>query len=155
MKRIAEAARLQAAVYLKTGRAVLPGLALLTYLVTFYSIGPVDIVSSSVLTALALLLCMAWAGISFARAEEPVISQLIQLKLRSHLGETAARALLLVAACAAASVLAVAWPLAKNAVSGGAFFTRPVTTADVWEMLLLFFSASLAGGAFGSLFHPR
>lgn len=54
MKRAGEAARLQAAIYLKTGRVLMPGLALLIYLVTFYSVGPVDIVNSSVMTALIL-----------------------------------------------------------------------------------------------------
>ncbi len=155
MRRTAEAARLQAAVYLKTGRAILPALALLVYLVTFYSIGPADPVTSSTLTALALFLCMAWAGVSFARAEEPVVSQLLQLKLNSAARETVARALLLLASCAAAAVFAAAWPLAKNALSGGAFYSRRIDAADAGAMFLLYFSAAAAGGAFGALFHPR
>lgn len=155
MKRIAEAARLQAVIYLKTGRAVMPGLMLLVYLLTFYSIGPADIVSSTVLTALALFLCLTWAGLSFSRVEEPVISQLLQLKLDSHARETASRGLLLSAASLAASLVSAAWPLLKNAVSGGRFITRGITAADIGAMMLLYFSASLAGGAFGGLFHPR
>ncbi len=155
MKRIAEAAWLQAAVYLKTGRAVMPGLALLVFLVTFYSIGPADIVSSSALTALALFLCMTWAGISFSREEEPVISQMVQLKLGSFARETISRALLLLAAVFLASVLSAAWPLIKNAVSGGTFFTREITAPDIGGMVLLLVSASLAGGAYGGLFHSR
>ncbi len=155
MKRIADAARLQAAVYLKTGRAVMPGLALLVFLVTFYSVGPADLVSSTALTALALFLCMTWAGISFARGEEPVISQLVQLKLGSLLRETASRALVLLAAALVASAFSAAWPLTKNAVSGGTFFIRDVNARDIVGMLLLLVSSSLAGGAYGGLFHSR
>lgn len=155
MKRAGEAARLQAAIYLKTGRVVMPGLALLIYLVTFYSVGPVDIVNSSVMTALILFLCMTWAGISYARSEEPVIAQLIRLKLNSPLLEAAARGMLLLAAGAGASLLSAAWPLLKNAAAGGAFLSRSISGADIAEMLLLYLSSALAGGAFGALFHAR
>ncbi len=155
MKRIAEAASLQAAVYLKTGRVVMPALALLVYLVTFYSIGPADVVSSSVLTALALSLVTAWAGLSFSRSEETVVSQLVQLKLGSQARETAARALLLLCAGAAASAVSFAWPALKNAAGGGTFFTRDITPGDAGAAAALFLSASVMGGAYGALFHPR
>ena len=155
MKRTAEAARLQAVLYLKTGKFVMPGLALLIFLVSFYSIGPVSLVDTSVLTALALALVMAWAGLSFARAEEPIVAQLLQLKLLSPVRETASRAILLLAFSLTAALLSAAWPLGKNLVSGGTFFTRSLTPKDAWGILGLFFSASVMGGAYGALFHPR
>lgn len=155
MKRTAEAARLQAVLYLKTGKVVMPGLALLIFLVSFYSVGPVDLVDSTVLTTLALALVMTWAGLSFARAEEPIVSQLLQLKLHSPAREIASRAILLMIFSLIAALLSAAWPLGKNLISEGAFFTRAVTGADIWGMLGLFFSASVMGGAFGALFHPR
>ena len=155
MKRAGEAARLEAAIYLKTGRVLMPGLALLIYLVTFYSVGPVDIVNSSVMTALILFLCMTWSGISYARSEEPVIAQLIQLKLNSPLLEIAARGLLIMAVSAAVSIFSAAWPLLKNAAAGGTFLSRSVSVTDAAEMLLLYLSSALAGGAFGAMFHPR
>ena len=155
MKRIAEAARLEAVVYLITGKVILPALALLAYLLAFYSVGPIGLVSSSVLNALALSLVFVWAGISFSRSEEPVISQLIQLKLGKHYRQVASRALLLLAAGAAASALSAAWPLLKYAASGGKFYIEALSTADIGGMLALFFSVSVMGGAYGSLFHPR
>ncbi|MHC1786457.1 MAG: hypothetical protein AB9880_05310 [Christensenellales bacterium] len=155
MKRIAEAARLEAAIYLKTGKVILPLLALLAFLLAFYSVGPVDIVSSTVLSALALSLISAWTGISFSRSEEPVVSQLIQLKLGSHMHQTASHALLLLAFGAAASALSTAWPLLKHAAIGGKFFRPAIGAADVAGMLSLFFSVSVMGAAYGCLFHPR
>ena len=155
MKRIAEAARLEMVIYLKTGKVILPALALLAYLLAFYSVGPVGFVSSGVLNALALALIFIWAGISFSRSEEPVISQLIQLKLGRHCRQVASRALLLLAAGAAATTLSAAWPLLKNAASGGRFYIDAPDAADIGGMLALFFSVSVMGGAYGSLFHPR
>lgn len=155
MNRIAAAARLEAVLYLKTCRVVMPGLAWLAYLVTFYAIGPVDPVSSSALTALALALVMAWAGLSFARAQELVVSQLLQLKLGSPMRECAVHALLLLGSSAAVTLLSAAWPLIKYAASRGTFFVRAVTAADILAMGGLFFSASVMGGAFGALFYPR
>jgi hypothetical protein len=155
MKRIAEAAWLEARIYLKTGKVILPALALLTYLMAFYSIGPVDIVSSSALNALALSLVSVWAGISFSRSEEAVVSQLVQLKLHSPAREAACQALILLAGAAIATVLSAAWPLLKNIASGGKFYTREISAADIVGMVSLFFSASMMGGAYGSLLHPR
>ncbi len=155
MKRIAEAAWLETRIYLTTGKVILPLLALLTYLLLFYSVGPVDIVSSAVLNALALSLVFVWLGISFSRAEEAVISQLIQLKLCGNARLIASQALPLLFAGAAATALSAAWPLLKNVASGGKFFTRALSAADVGGMALLYFSASVMGGAYGSLFHPR
>jgi hypothetical protein len=155
MKRMFEAAKLQAALYLKTGRVVMPALAMAIYLVTFYSVGPVDIVSSSTLTAMVLCFVSVWTALSFSRAEEPVISQLLQLKLNSPAREAISGVLLTLAGCAASAAAAAAWPLLRNAADNGSFFSRHIAAGDALAMAALFFSFSVLGGAFGSLFHVR
>jgi hypothetical protein len=156
MKRTFEAATLQTALYLKTGRAVMPVLAMVIYLVTFYSVGPADIVSSSTLTAMVLCFVSAWTALSFARAEEPAIAQLIQLKLDSPLREALSGVLPPLLCGAAAAAATAAWPLLRNLADGGGhFFTRAVSAGDALAMAALFYSFSILGGAYGSLFHCR
>lgn len=155
MKRAFEAARLDAALYLKTGRAALPLLGLIVYLLAFYSVGPVNAVASGAMAALALFLAAAWGAFGFVRSEDPVAVQLIEIKIDSPVRVAADHALTLLGLGLAPAVLAFIWPLAKYFVSGGAFFTPGLGAGETAAMFALEASYAVLGAAYGLLFSPR
>lgn len=144
---------LELRVYLRAGKIVLPLLLLIGYPLIFYAIAPVDVVSSFALSAAVAFAVSAWIGLSRAWGEEPVLVQILCVKsgVRRFLWAQALATLLV---CAACGDFLVAFPALWSLFRRG-LFIRPLEARDALSALAVHLAASVAGGGFGGLFHPR
>jgi hypothetical protein len=144
---------LELRVYLRAGKIILPLLLLIGYPLIFYAIAPVDVVSSFALSATVAFAVSAWIGLSRAWGEEPILVQILWVK-SGVLRFLWAQEIVTLLVCAACGAFLVAFPALWSLFRRG-LFVRPLEARDALSALCAHLAASVAGGGFGGLFHPR
>ena len=153
MRKALLCAFLELRVYLRSGKVVLPLLLMLGYPLIFYAITPVDIVSSFALSSVVAFAVCVWIGLSRAWAEEPILAQILSVKagVRRFICAQEVATMLV---CVACGLFLALFPVLFSLVRHGVF-VRPLDARDILTALAVHLSACVAGGGFGSAFHPR
>jgi hypothetical protein len=153
MRKALQAAKLSMRLYLRSGRVVLPMLAMLAFLLVFYHVRPFHVVGSYSISFAAAFVIALWFGISLVWAEETQIAQILSVKvgMRKLLVAQQVRANAFVSIF---SVLLVLIP-ALESVFISDFFIRNLTVWDLVSAGCLHVCAAVCGCSLGMLFHPR
>jgi hypothetical protein len=153
MKTAYRLSRYQLALYLRTSRFAMKGIALALFVAVLYSTAPAEVVSDFSLSGVFLFFLMVWVG--FGLSDDPVMEQLLSLKAGSvaihHLGD----ALFLLTTAAFYGGVATLYPVIVNFAMGGGLYKLPLTGSDALQAFALQVCAALPGGVVGWFFHPR
>jgi hypothetical protein len=141
--------------YFKSYKFLLPLILYLIYLFTAYGIMPFSIVSSFSESAGVLFFIMTSVGFSYAELENPVVEQLVLLRLNNDTLYYLSRISVLLIIGFLFSLLGLLFPLLLNIKTGYHLFTRTLTVADVATGFTLHGLMAFLGAATGSFFHPR
>lgn len=155
MKKIAELTRYGLHIYFKGNKFIMPLVVIIVYQYTMYTIMPVGIVDSFVMASYLVFFVLVWTGLSVSADENPVMEQIQLLRVRSSLCYYLSRAAVLAVLGLSASTICVLFPVIQNLLNHKALFLRPLTAYDVLNAFILVAGCSFAGGALGSLLHPR
>lgn len=153
MKKAFAVMRLDARVYLQSGKIILPILLLGCVLGVLYAVTPVDAVGSAGISSAALFFIAAALGLSYAWSEETMFAQTLSVKL-GYGCHMAMQSVFLTLCALGMGVLAVAVPTALGLLIPG-FYSRSLTALDVFSALSLNALLALNGAALGALFSPR
>jgi hypothetical protein len=153
MHKALQAAKLSIRLYLRSGKVVLPMLAMLAFLMVFYHVRPFHVVGSYSISFAAAFGIALWFGISLVWAEEPQIAQILSVKvgMRKLFVAQQVQANAFVSVC---GVLFVLIP-AVESVFIPDFFVRILTAWDLVSAGCLHVSTAVCGCSLGMLFHPR
>ena len=155
MKKMIELTGYGLQVYFKGSRFIMPLVVIIIYEYTMYTIMPVGVVDSFVMTCYFVFFVLVWTGLSTAADENPVMEQVQLLRVRSSFCYYVSRAAVLVVLGLLVSAVCVLFPVIQNVLNHKALFMRPLTAYDVLNAFLLVAGCSFAGGALGGLLHPR
>ena len=141
--------------YGKSNRWVMPCLVWFLSLVVSYSIQPVQVGASILLSATIGFLIALWMGITYYDTVDVVEEQILILKVQSRGVYDLGQLICFMIMAAAISLLGMAYPMIYNCLLGGNLYTRSVQLFDgisSWWIHMLF--ASL-GCVSSMLFQPR
>lgn len=155
MKKVSNLVKTQLQIYFKGSSFIMPLIVSFIFLYTMFSIKPLDIVSSYLVSGVFLFLLMVWVGLSVSFGENTVTEQLLLLRVRGATCYYVSKILFFVCIALLADVLYTAFPVIQNLLNGGDMFKRQVLAADVINAFLLHAGSGFAGAALGSLLHPR
>ncbi|RGU95880.1 hypothetical protein DWW31_02590 [Clostridium sp. AF15-17LB] len=155
MKKIAELTRYGLHIYFKGNKFIMPLVVIIVYQYTMYTIMPVGIVDSFVMASYLVFFVLVWVGLSVSADENPVMEQIQLLRVRSSLCYYISRSAILAVLGLLVSAVCVLFPVIQNALNHKALFLRPLMAYDVLNAFILVAGCSFAGGALGSLLHPR
>lgn len=153
MRKAFYAAKLSLSLYLRSGKVVLPLLAMLAFLLVFYHVRPFNVVGSYSISFITMFAIAMWFGISLAWSEEPRLAQILSVKV-GMLRFLIAQQLLTNVLVASCSTLFVLVPAVENLFLPD-FFIRTLTAFDVLSASCLHICAAMCGCSVGLLFHPR
>lgn len=155
MKRIYELIKYQLRVYFKGSSCIMPLVMTALFLYVMYSVKPVGIVSSSLLTCSFLFLLAVWIGMSVSLAEHDVSEQILLLRVEKESDYYIGKILFLLSITCLANLLCTVFPVVQNLLNGGTLFSRPMYFSDIGNAFLLQGGCAFAGASFGSFLHPR
>lgn len=155
MKAISNLVRYQLELYFKGSRFVMPFVVMTAFLFTLYSVKPVDIVDGFSVTCYLVFFIMVWIGQGLVSSENTVMEQIQLLRVKRDWVYYLGQVVFLFVLGLMADVFCLALPFVLNLVNHGELFTRTLTGLDMLNGFLLFCACSSAGGALGSLLHPR
>lgn len=141
--------------YIKTSKVAMPLLVLVAVQYVLYSMIPVGVVESFVLSSIYIFLIMVWVSLSASDLEDPISEQIIILRIQSEGKFYFSQILFLAALSAAAAFLAVLAPVILNLVNHNGVFTRSLMPADIISGYLLLWSSAFLGSSLGDFFSAR
>lgn len=141
--------------YIKTSKVAMPLLVLVAVQYVLYSMIPVGVVESFVLSSIYVFLIMVWVSLGVSDLEDPVSEQIIILRIQSEGKFYFSQILFLAALSAAAAFLAVLAPMFLNLVNHNQVFTRSLTLSDIICSYLLLWASAFLGSSLGDFFPAR
>lgn len=155
MKKLSNLVKYQLQLYFKGSRFVMPLIVTAIFLYTMYSIKPLSIVSSFLITGVFLFLLTVWIGLTAVSVEDPTAEQLLLLRVKNDSLYYLSKCIYVLAVGLLANILCTVFPVIQNILNGGDMFTRDITLFDCVNAFLLQCGCVFIGSALGSLFHPR
>lgn len=140
---------------MKSSKMMMPFLSWIIYMAVSYTILPLGVVSSIVLSSIFLFYIMTWFGINYYDIEDSVAEQIIVLKTKSHFKAYISNIIFLFCSGIVMSILGMAIPLILNIIHQFKMYTRPITMYDIIIGFLFHIMVSILAVSFSSLFHPR
>lgn len=155
MKKIIELVRLQLQMYFKGSSFVMPLIASAVFLYVMYSVKPLYVVSSYLISCTVIFLIMRWVGLSVSSGENTVTEQLVLLRVNSAGHYYGGKAVFLLTIAILFDLLFTVFPVVDHMINGWNLFVRPLVISDVANAFILQGGCAFAGIALGSLLHPR
>ena len=152
---VCELIRYQYKQYMRSGKWIVPWIALVGIYSFMYSVAPYKIVNSFSIMGLFLFSVMAWVGVTNQEVEPEVSEQIMVLRVQSERKYYISHILFLGIISVAVTVISIAVPVASHILHGSALFDRKVVWSDFAGGFLLMFSCAFVGTMVGELFHPR
>ena len=141
--------------YIKTSKVAMPLLALVAVQYVLYTMIPVGVVESFVLSSIYVFLIMVWVSLGVSELEDPVSEQIMILRIQSEGKFYFSQILFLAAISAAAAFLSVLAPVFINLVNHNQVFTRSLIPADIISSYLLLWASAFLGSSLGGFFPAR
>lgn len=155
MRKIIEYLKFQLQMYFKGSSFVMPLIAAAVFLYMMYSIKPLNVVSSYLISSTVIFLLMMWVGLSVSSGENVVSEQLILLRMQSEGGYYTGKIIFLGCIVLLFDGLFTFFPVVQNLINSGGMFVRPLLVSDVVNAFFIQGGCAIAGAALGSLLHPR
>lgn len=155
MKKIINLVKFQLQLYFKGSLFVMPLIAAAVYLYIMYSIQPLSVTSSYLLSGTFLFLLMTWVGLTTASGENEVTEQVLVLRVQHAGSYYAGKVIFLMCIAFLADLLCTVFPVIQNMVNGYKLFDRQLLVSDVLNAFLLQYGCAFAGAGLGSFLHPR
>lgn len=141
--------------YLKTSKVAMPLLVLVAVQYVLYSMIPVGVVESFVLSCIYIFLIMVWVSLGASDLEDPVSEQIIILRIQSEVKYYLSQILFLASLSAAAAFLAVLAPVLLNLVNHNQVFIRSLAPPDIICSYMLLWASAFLGSSLGDFFPAR
>lgn len=141
--------------YFKSTKFVMPAAVLLILLESIYSMKPLEIVSTMILSGSLIFLVMTWVGVTTSDLENPASEYILILRAGSEVRYAVSHILFVGLLSLLYSGIAVAVPLLQQLANGPSYFTRVLTVWDVLFGGLILLLCAFAGAALGELANPR
>lgn len=155
MRKIVELVKYQRQIYFGGSRFVMPLIAAVAFLFVMYSMKPLKIVDSYSLSCYFVFFVMVWIGFGLSADENPVMEQILQLRTRSGFCYYFSKIVFACMLGVILSAMCAVFPVLQNVLNQFMLFSRPLTGYDVLNAAVLLSGYAFAGGALGSLLHPR
>lgn len=155
MKIIMKLIKYHFSLFIKSTKFVMPLLVWIGYMAFTYTIFPVDVVSSIVVSSVLLFFLMVWIGVLYYEIEDTISEQILVLKTQNETICYISNIIFLGMIGFVFSCIGIIFPLLQNAMNGFELYRRPITLWDIVVALGLHFFAALLGGMLGGVFHPR
>lgn len=155
MNKLKELLKYHFMIYKKSNKFIMPLLAWMICMYTFYSTKPISVVSSFGVSMGALFYIMVWIGLSYTEIDDPVSEQLLIFKVGSENIYNISKIMVVVFIGIVMSLIGVIIPVIINTINNFQLYTRGLTIADVGVAFLLHSFVGLLGAATGNLLHPR
>jgi len=139
--------------YLKSNKFIVPIIAFFSYLAMAYSIAPVSVLPSYILSSMVVFLIMVWISFSYNDVEAMIIEQVIYLKVKNKYEIWVSKILLMFLFGLIFSFVATIYPLVINAISNYALFDRAIQIRDVIVALIVHFVYACVGSMIGLIFN--
>lgn len=146
---------LQIQTYFKGSSAAMPFVVLAAFLRILYSVKPLDVISGYLLSSVFCFLLMVWTGASVVQRENPVMEQVLYLKMGNPVKYYLGKCLFLFIIALIPDLFCTFVPVMINALNDSDMFIRPIEVADLINAFLLMAGCGSSGAALGSLLHPR
>lgn len=142
-------------VYIKSNKYIMPLAAWLAFMLVAYSIIPVGVVPSCLVSMVCLFFIMVWMSISYTEIVEPVSEQILLLKVRNDNIYYLSKLAFLIIIGLIMSLIGILLPTIQNAVNGFKLYMRAITVYDIIAAFLLYLFISTLGAVTGILLQPR
>ena len=154
MKNTLELYRLRRKLLKKGQVLIIPVVATALFLGIMYSMAPIGVTSSYLLSAAFLYFVCVFISMTLNGKENDVFEETLMLHCEAPLNYYISRELLLLTQCLGYALILTIFP-AVLFLLRGSMFLRPVEAADVVFGGLYIFLSGLCGMATGDFFHPR
>lgn len=155
MKKIINLVKLQVQMYLKGSSFVMPLIVTAIFLYMMYSIKPLNIVNSYLVSSTFIFLLMVWIGLSVSSSETIVTEQILLLRVQSIGCYYTSKVLFLILIAFFGNLIYTIFPIIQNCMNGYDLFNRQMSIADVSNAFFLQGGCAFMGTAVGSFMHPR
>ncbi|WP_010296952.1 hypothetical protein [Clostridium senegalense] len=155
MNRFKELLKYHFMVYMKSNKIIMPFLVWMICMYTVYSTSPISIVSDFIISMICLFYIMVWIGLAYIEIEDPVLEQLLILKVENENIYNISKTLFLAFIGIVMSLIGVVIPIIINIITGFQLFTRELTIIDISSAFILYSFIGLLGTVTGTLLHPR
>lgn len=141
-------------IYFKTNKYIMPILVWFVVLVNSYTIKNIEIVSSFMVTAIALNFIMIWLGISYFDSVDVVAEQILLLKVGKRSTYYLSKYYFMILVGIVLSLGGVLFPVFQNAVNGFDMFLRSITVQDVASGFIIHSALATMGLSVAIVFQP-
>lgn len=155
MKMIIQQIKYEARLFFRDSAFIMPLVMVVVFLCVFYSIQPLDVVSGFLMSGLVCFFVMIWIGMSSAQKENPVMEQILLLKMGNPIKYYIGKCVFMVIIALFVAFLFVVYPVVQVLLHGPNMFIRPMIPYDAVNAYIQIAGCGLCGVAFGGLFHPR
>lgn len=155
MNKLIELLKYHFDIYTKSNKFIMPLVAWLAFMFVSYSIIPVGVVPSCLVSMVCLFFIMVWVSISYTELVEPVSEQIVLLKVRNDNLYYFSKLLFLIILGLIFSILGILFPSVQNVINGFKLYIRPITFYDIIAAFILYFVTSSLGAVTGMLLQPR
>ena len=155
MKKIINLVKLQLQLYFKGSLFIMPLIVTAVFLYTMYSVQPLSVTSSYLLSGTFLFLLMTWIGLTTASGENEVTEQVLVLRVQNRGSYYAGKVIFLMCIAFLTDLLCTIFPVVQNMLNSYRLFDRQLLVSDVINAFLLQYGCAFAGAGLGSFLHPR
>lgn len=155
MKKIINLVKLQVQMYLKGSSFIMPLITTAIFLYMMYSIKPLDIVNSYLVSSTFIFLLMVWIGLSVSFSETIVTEQILLLRVQSAGCYYTSKVFFLILIALFGNIIYIMFPVFQNWINGYDLFDRKMSISDVGNAFFLQGGCAFIGTAVGSFMHPR
>lgn len=141
--------------YFKGSSFIMPFVVTAICMYVMYSVKPLEIISSYLISGVIIFLVMVWIGMTTAHNERVVEEQILYLRMENSVSYYCGKFLFLFCIALLLDVIYTFFPVISNMINGYALFTERLGTFEVINAFILQLGTALLGGSVGNLLHPR
>lgn len=133
----------------------MPFVAAALFLFTMYSVKPLEIVSSYLISGTAAFFLMVWIGMTTAQSEQPAAEQMLYLRMENAAAYYGTKFIFLVCIAFIMGIFFTFFPVLQNYLNGGRLFTGRLGVFEILNAFFVQFGMGIGGSSLGNFLHPR
>ena len=140
---------------IKSAVLVIPTVSVVVFLGIMYSIIPQQISSSFLMSGFMLFVISVYISMSIQLREQDVHEGLLLLHSNPGAGYYLVREMLTFSIMLFYALILILYPIIRNSLHGGGWFTRPLESDDILYGSILVLGNGICGVSLGDAFHRR
>ncbi len=141
--------------YMKTNKMVLPAVVWFAFQFFAYTIIPVDVVSSVIMSAMVLFFIMVWLTFAYYDTESRTAEMIALLRVRNESFYYSMKIVFLFLIGVVFTLIGIGVPLLQHVISGFALYRRAITFYDIGCSIALHLVFAFLGIALAGIFQER